>query len=189
MVFVIIKQAFLVRERFLLGENNAWVYFFPNSFCSFSALFLGAATVFGKKDNYALHFLCYNAFIGCLPSIIVPDYLYHKPFFDIGTLASLTFHLLAVWTVISLFITDDFKPRFNRFWCYPIGFMVMIVFGYILVYVFGSNDAMNITKPLISGWDFTYWYLLFPACCCITPLLIWVSSKISSKKMPLFPEN
>ena len=73
MVFVIIKQAFLVREHYLLEERNSSVYFFPNSFCSFSALFLGAATVFGKKDNHALHFLCYNVFIGCLPSIIAPD--------------------------------------------------------------------------------------------------------------------
>lgn len=176
-IAVIIKQIEVTKKHFLLGESNYLVYLLPNSFCSFSAFFLALSALVGKKDSNVFHFLCYTTLIGCLPSIIFPDYLYHQAFFELGTMASLTFHVLAVWISLALFFTNDFIPNFKKFWFYPIGFIIMIAFGAIQVYILGSNDAMNITKPLISGWNFTYWYFLFPVFCGFTLLLIWLYSK------------
>lgn len=182
-IAIIIKQVEVAKKHFLLGESNYLVYLLPNSFCSFSAFFLAVLTLVGKKDSKGFHFLCYTALIGCLPSIICPDYLYHQAFFETGTIASLTFHLLAVWISLALFLTNSFIPSFKKFWCYPVGFIIMIAFGAIQVYVFGSNDAMNIAKPLISGWNFTYWYFLFPVFCGLTLLLIWLYSKYIHNKI------
>lgn len=181
-IAVIIKQIEVTRKHFLLNESNYLVYLLPNSFCSFSAFFLAIFSLVGKKDNNGFHFLCYTVLIGCLPSIICPDYLYHQAFFELGTMASLIFHVLAVWISLALFFTNYFVPDFKKFWCYPAGFIIMIVFGMIQVYLFGSNDAMNIAKPLISGWNFTYWYFLFPVFCGFTLLLIWLYCKYTHNK-------
>lgn len=179
---VLTKQISVVIEHANLGESNAWVYIFPNSYCSFSAFVLGIFVAINKTDSVPVHFLAYNAIIGCTPSVIYPDYLYSKPFFAYGTIGSLTFHLLAVFTVIAIRIIGDFKPNYKRFYWFPIGFIIMVAFGFLLVYGFGSNDAMNITKPLISDIKLSYWYTLFPLCTLVAGLMVWVLSKIKPFK-------
>lgn len=176
---VITKQVSFVIEHVDLGESNAWVYAFPNSYCSFSALLLGILVLCGDKNGFAMHFLVYNVLIGCTPSVIYPDYLNSKPFFAYGTMGSLVFHMLAVVICILLIVKKDFKPTLKKWYCFPIGFAVMLGFGFLLVYGFGSGDAMNITKPLISDIKFSYWYTLFPLCWALAVLLTLLLSKLS----------
>ena len=167
-----------VKECLASGQGNAWVYILPNSYCTYTALFMGIFVLLGKYDGMFMHFLCYHALVGCLPSVIYPDYLNFRQFFAIGTLTSLVLHVMTIWIALALTITGKFKPTFKKFYCYPIGFLVAAAFGAFQIFILGSEDAMNVTKPLISEISFCYWYVILPVCSIGTLIMTWLMSKI-----------
>lgn len=175
---VFFTQLYKVQECIASGYDNAWVYILPNSYCTYTALFMGIFVLLGKYDGIAMHFLGYHALVGCLPSVIYPDYLNFRPFFSAGTLTSMALHVMTIWITLALTITGKFKPTFKKFYCYPIGFLVAVAFGAFQIFVLGSEDAMNVTKPLISGIDFCYWYVILPVCSLGVLIMTWLMSKI-----------
>lgn len=183
---VLFTQLDIVKECIRLGYDNTWVYVLPNSYCTFTALFMGIFVLLGKYDGKAMHFLTYHSLVGCLPSVIYPDYLNFRNFFAIGTLSSLVLHVMTIWITLALTVTGKFKPTYKKFYCYPLGFLAAVAFGAIQIFVFGSRDAMNITKPLIADISFCYWYVIMPVCCLGTLLMIWVLKKIKVKNSVQF---
>ena len=108
-----------------------------------------------------------------------------RSFFAIGTLSSLVLHVMTIWITLALTITGKFKPTYKKYYCYPLGFLVAVAFGAIQIFVFGSKDAMNITKPLISDISFCYWYVIMPLCSLGALLMTWVLKKVKVKNKPI----
>lgn len=160
------------------GMDNSVFYVFPNSFCTFVSACISILVLLKKTDHSAMNFLVPQAIIGCTPAVISPDYLNYQPFFSLETICGLVNHALVLWIALALVLSGYFKASTKKYLFYPLYFTVMIAYGYILVYVFGIDDCMNITKPLIAQIKISYWYGLFAVACPVAYIATYLLSKI-----------
>lgn len=169
------------------GMEHSVFYVFPNSFCTFVSACISILVLLKKTDHSAMNFLVLQAIIGCAPAVISPDYLNYQPFFSLETMCGLINHALTLWIALALVLSGYFKASIKKYHFYPLYFIIMMAYGYILVYGFGIDDCMNITKPLIAQISISYWYGLFavacPAAFAATYLLSQIKQPEAEKKI------
>lgn len=110
--------------------------------------------------------------------LLAPDYLNYQPFFSLETICGLINHALTLCIALALVLSGSFRASIKKYHFYPLYFLLMMAYGYILVYGFGLDDCMNITKPLIAQIKISYWYGLFAAACPVAYIATYLLSKI-----------
>ena len=56
-----------------------WEQIIPDSYCGMTSLVLALAVLFGKKDNYALHFTWILAIFGGIATVVYPAFIGQGP--------------------------------------------------------------------------------------------------------------
>lgn len=170
LIFIIINRIataymLIVEEAGKHPDITSWWYLIPETFCGLSALTLALDVVFFKKNNLAMHALCYFALIGGLFASVYPNYLGYLEFFSLRAFTGLLHHSMMVFLVLLMLLTGYFTPSIKRWWVPFITYALFVVFGLFEIQVFGHpQDTMSIFEPLISGSPvmavLTSWYML-----------------------------
>ena len=143
-------------------DTHSWLNLIPYTFCGLASLVFSVSVLVGKKFEPVLHFIVYFGFFGGLASIIYPDFLENQTFWDIRSFSGLMHHTVMVWLALLLVFTRSFVPNIKKWYCYPIGFSLMMLLGLFEIDALGFGHAMNIDSPLISDLPvLTSWYSVF----------------------------
>ncbi len=140
-----------------------WSFVIPSSWCGMTSLLLSLSLLFLKKDNPVLHFVCYLGIFGGPLSVLYPYFIKSQGFFEIRSLTGLFHHTLMFWLIIVSIITGYFKPTLKKWFYYPLGFSLMLLFGLFELKVLHFPTAMQLDEPLVSGQVITSWYIVAPA--------------------------
>ncbi len=144
-------------------EGYNWSFIIPSSWCGMTSLLLSLSLLFLKKDNPVLHFVCYLGIFGGPLSVLYPYFIKSQGFFEIRSLTGLFHHTLMFWLIIVSIITGYFKPTLKKWFYYPLGFSLMLLFGLFELKVLHFPTAMQLDEPLVSGALITSWYIVAPA--------------------------
>ena len=146
-------------------EGYSWAQVLPDSWCSFISLTLSLSLLFLKKDNPILHFVCYLGLFGGSFSVLYPYYIETQGFFDIRSITGLLHHTVMFYLIVVCIKLKYFIPTIKKFYYYPLGFALMLLFGLFEIKVLSYPSSMQLTEPLVSGAIITSWYIVSIASC------------------------
>lgn len=140
-------------------KNNDPIYLIPDSICGTSSFILSISVLVSKRNAGVLHYISYAAFIGGLATIIYPDFIGQDiSFFYPATISGLLHHTLMVYLVVLMLLTKWFVPTLKKWAWLPLGLCCVMTYGLFLMSALGFSGAMNITKPLLEGTIFSWWF-------------------------------
>lgn len=153
--------AFILWSRIALTiKNKDYTYLIPSSFCGMSSFVLSMATIFGKRNNFVLHFVVHFAVVGCVLTLAYPDFIETSPsiFYSIP-FSGLMHHAISLFLCVLLYMIDWFRPSYKKAWSIVSGFTAYITVGAFLIAVCKHSDAFYINKPILAGTPFTIWVI------------------------------
>lgn len=140
-------------------KNSNALYLIPDTFCGLSSTLLSLSVLIGKRNCGFLHFISYLGGVGGLITIIYPDFLSQNPsFFYSPTISGLLHHTIMFYLVILMLLTKWFVPTLKKWAWLPLGLCCVMTYGLFLMSALGFGGAMNITKPLLEGTIFSWWF-------------------------------
>ena len=100
-----------------------WEQIIPDSYCGMTSLVLALAVLFGKKDNYALHFTWILAIFGGIATVIYPAFIGQGPtVFYLPTISGLLHHSLSATVAIAVLLFDWMHITYKKWYCTLFGF-------------------------------------------------------------------
>lgn len=142
-------------------SNKNWAYLIPNTFCGMSSLVLALTTLLGKRNNNVLHFVFYLAFVGCVATLIYPDFIGQSSSIFYGkTISGLMHHTVSLYLCILMCTIGWFVPDYKKSWNLVVGFLAYITLGAFLISVLDIRDSFYIYDPILSGTPLTVWVLM-----------------------------
>lgn len=142
-------------------DTPEWNRLIPDSFCGMSSLALSLAVLFGKKDNYILHFVWLLALLGGGLTMFYPDFIGQaSSVFYLPTISGILHHTIAVYLVILILIFKYMTITYKKWYCMLFGFTCYITIGAFEITVLGLSDAFYIHKPVLSGTPLNVWVLM-----------------------------
>lgn len=164
-------------------EGYNWSFVIPSSWCGMTSLLLSLALLFGKKDNAVLHFICYLGIFGGPLSVLYPYFIKTQGFFEIRSLTGLFHHTLMFWLIIVCILTKYFRPTIKKWYYYPIGFSLLLLFGLFELKVLNFPTAMQLDAPLVDGAVITSWYIVAPASCIGVILTLFIIDRFKQSSL------
>ena len=166
-------------------ETTRWIEIIPESYCGLTSLVLSLAVLFGKKDNYAYHFLWILGLFGGISTVIYPAFIDQGPtIFYLPTISGLLHHSLSATLVIALLLFKQIHITYKKWYCTLFGFTCYISFGAFLIGGLGLSDAFHIYEPLLSDTPLTTWVMapIYAVCYALLLFIIELVRKHISKK-------
>ena len=140
-------------------KNSNALNLIPDTFCGLSSTLLSLSVLIGKRNCGFLHFISYLGGVGGLITIIYPDFLGQNPsFFYSATISGLLHHTIMFYLVVLMLLTKWFVPTLKKWAWLPLGLTCVMTYGLFLMSALGFDGAMNITKPLLEGTIFSWWF-------------------------------
>lgn len=168
-------------------------YLIPTSICSLTSLIFAVLVLFGKPNMRAYHCFWYMAVGGGIITLIYPDFIsQNQSIFYLSTITSFLHHGLCVVLAISMLVFGWFKPELKKVYYFPMMFCVYIVLGAFEWHVLNTSEAMNLTKPLLSGTPFNIWFIwaVSTGIVVVVALIVELIRKaLNSRKQKLQPEE
>ncbi len=141
-------------------HRNDWWALIPDSFCGISSFCLSICAMFLKRDSLPFHCLCYIAFWGGAITTFYPDFLGQNPsFFYPATISGLLHHGVGFYLSTLMLATGYVKPSLKKFYAFPVGLCIFMVYGLFLIDALKFEHAMYIGTPLVKG-TFLTWYVV-----------------------------
>ncbi len=143
------------------GENREynWFMILPNSFCATAALILSILLLFGKyKNNIIIDSIFCIIIVGALSNLFYPEYLGRLPFWEFRSFGALTYHILMGFVGIILIITENYKPKLNKWYLPFISISLILTYGLFTVTVLNFAESFNIASPIIPSIKISLWY-------------------------------
>ncbi|MGM9858872.1 MAG: hypothetical protein ACI311_06470 [Bacilli bacterium] len=132
----------------------------PDSYCGLTSLVLALAVLFGKKDNYAYHYLWLMGILGGGITVFYPDFIgQNQSFFYLPTISGLLHHSITLYICVYLIIFDFVHITYKKWYCTLIGFAFYMTYAVYLISLIGIDDALHIFTPLLSGTPLYAWFL------------------------------
>ena len=148
------------RIEIAVSNKNA-AYLLPDTFCGMSSLVLALATMFGKRNNNVLHFVFYFSVLGCIATLVYPDFIGQSTSIFYGkTFSGLMHHAMSLYQSILICTIGWFIPNYKKSWNVVIGFLAYITIGTFQIAVFKLSDAFYINHPILSGTPLTVWVMI-----------------------------
>ncbi|MBR6427307.1 MAG: hypothetical protein IKS28_05720 [Clostridia bacterium] len=147
-------------------EGYTWFNLLPYTFCGLSSLLLSLTVLFTRRekldDSGILHFVTYFGLFGSIATIFYPDFLEEEAFWDIRAISGLVHHSFMLWLILLLFTKKLVRPTLKKWYCYPLGYVLVMFLGLLELEMLRFREAMNIGKPLLGSLPvLTSWYALF----------------------------
>ena len=137
-----------------------WEQIIPDSFCGMTSLALALAVLFGKKDNYAYHFLWFLGLVGAVTTVAYPTFLSQGPtVFYLPTISGLLHHSIALVVVVAILMFNQIHITYKKWYCTLFGFTCYLTVGAFQMSVFGFSDAFHIAEPILEGTPLTAWVM------------------------------
>ena len=137
-----------------------WEQIVPDSYCGMTSLVLATSVLFGKKDNYALHFVWLLGIFGGISTVIYPTFIGQGPtVFYLPTISGLLHHSLSATLSIALFMFGWLHLTYKKYFCTLIGFTCYLTVGAFLIGCLGLSDAFHIYTPLLDNTPLTTWVM------------------------------
>ena len=163
-----------------------WEQIIPDSYCGMTSLVLALAVLFGKKDNYALHFTWILAIFGGISTIIYPAFIGQGPtVFYLPTISGLLHHSLSATVAIAVLLFDWMHITYKKWYCTLFGFTCYLTVGAFLIGCLGFSDAFHIHTPLLDETPLTTWVMapIYAVCYALILLAIEIGrKKLQAKK-------
>ncbi len=174
------------RITLCLSAKNA-TYLIPDTFCGMTSLVLSLATIFGKRNNIVLHYVFYVSIVGCIATLVYPDFIGQNiSIFYPKTISGLLHHALSLYLSILLCLFNWFVPNYKKSWALVVGFTCYITVGAFLISVLKLNDAFYIYNSILSGTPLNIW-VIAPIFCALYLIFIisyeFIKRKIIKKKL------
>ncbi len=167
-------------------DTVRWEQIIPDSYCGMTSLVLALAVLFGKKDNYALHFAWILGIFGGIATVIYPAFIGQGPtVFYLPTISGLLHHSFSATVAISLLLFDWIHITYKKWYCTLFGFTCYLTVGAFLVGCLGFSDAFHIYTPLLDGTPLTTWVMAPIYAVCYALILFTIEvvrSKINNKE-------
>lgn len=167
-------------------DTVRWEQIIPDSYCGMTSLVLALAVLFGKKDNYALHFTWILAIFGGISTVIYPAFIGQGPtVFYLPTISGLLHHSFSATVAIAVLLFDWMHITYKKWYCTLFGFTCYLTVGAFLIGCLGFSDAFHIHTPLLDGTPLTTWVMapIYVVCYALIMLIIeLVRKKMQSKK-------
>ena len=158
------------------------IYLLPTTISSFTALFLGIAGLFAKKDSAIFHCLVYVGFWGGLFSTIIPSYITQADsIFYLPTISSMIYHVVMIILSLIMLVTGYVKPSLKKWWYLPLGLSVIMTYGIFLIDCLGVPNAMYIGNPLVANTILT-WYFVGAVLIVLHTLILLIIEYIRKRK-------
>jgi len=150
-----------------------WEQILPDSFCGMTSLVLSLAVLFGKKDNAVYHFVWSLGLVGAVITIFYPTFLDQGPtVFYLPTISGLLHHSLTLVMIIALFLFDQIRVTYKKWYCTFFGFTAYLTVGAFQMSVFGFSDSFHIVEPMLEGTPLTAW-VIAPIYAVCYALVLW----------------
>ena len=141
-------------------HRQDWWALIPDSFCGMTSLVFAICAIVCKCDALPFHCLCYIAFWGGAITTFYPDFIGQaESIFYPATLSGLLHHGVAFYLSVLMIATGYVKPNLKKFYVFPLGLCIMMVYGLFLIDALKFDHAMYIGTPLIEG-TFLTWYVV-----------------------------
>ena len=164
---ILFNRLALVFER----DTANWTKLITDSFCSTSSYVLSLAIIFGKKDNYVLHFVWLISLAGGIITTFYPDFIGQNPsFLYLPTILGLMHHTASAIVVILLIMFKYVNISYKKWYCTLWGFASYFTYGAFLMCVLKFSNPFYMVRPALSGTPLTAWV--------IAPIYIFVYALI-----------
>lgn len=164
-----------------------WEQIIPDSYCGMTSLVLALAVLFGKKDNYALHFVWILAIFGGIATVVYPAFIGQGPtVFYLPTISGLLHHSLSATVAIAVLLLGWMRITYKKWYCTLFGFTCYLTVGAFLIGCLGLSDAFHIYTPLLDGTPLTTWVMapIYIVCYSLILLVIELVRKKRAKAAP-----
>ena len=140
--------------------NETFATILPGTFCGASSLALALGVLFLKRNHPFFHSVAYIAMLGGLITVIYPDFIDQAPSIWHGrTISGLIHHALSVLLVLIMLKTRYWQPCFKAWHWTPIGLAIYMLYGLVLIYGLGYDNAMLIREPILANTPLTWWVM------------------------------
>ncbi len=172
--------------------------FMPTSLSGLLSFALSLSLIFCKKNSPVFQYLAFTALITGTIATVYPNYISQglsftasetKPaivhvyytIFCPPTITSLLHHSMQVFLAIMLIILGWVKFDIKRWYAWPLGYAVTVLYGLFMIKIKGNSDSIYINSSVLPGTPLNWFYggLLFFAIHLITLIIIDV---IKNKK-------
>lgn len=152
---------FIVWNRIsICVHKSSAKYLIPDSFCGVTSLSFAIAALLCKRDALPLHCLVYIAFWGGAITTFYPDFIGQaSSIMYPATISGLLHHGMSFYLSVVMVATGFMKPSLKKFYAFPVGLCIMMVYGLFLIDALKFKKAMYIGSPLIEG-TFLTWYVV-----------------------------
>lgn len=167
-------------------HRNDWWALIPDSFCGTTSLVFAICAIVCKRDALPFHCLCYIAFWGGAITTFYPDFIGQaSSIFYPATLSGLLHHGISFYLSVLMIATGYVKPGLKKFYVFPLGLCIMMVYGLFLIDALKFGHAMYIGTPLIEG-TFLTWYVVAAMMIAVTLAAVfgyeYLIKKLAAKK-------
>lgn len=180
---------FIIFNRISVAvRDGKAIHFIPETFCGITSMTFSISGLFVKKNSGILHLSVYCALLGGSLGMIYPNFMVARPsFFYPVTISGLMHHVLMFFLALTMIVTGYFRPSLKKWAWLPLGLCVMLSYGQFLLSlsdIFQYKDAMFLTKPLLSGSPFTWWFcgIVLIALATIVEVVVYLIDKKRIKK-------
>jgi hypothetical protein len=141
-------------------DTVRWYCLIPDSICGMTSLVLSLGVLLGKKDNPVLHFAWLPGLFGGISTVIYATFVGQGPsFFYLPTISGMLHHSLAAMMVVALFLFQQIRVTYKKWYCTLFGFTSYLTVGAFLMHTFHMSDAFHIAEPLLPGTPLTVWVM------------------------------
>lgn len=152
-----------------------WEQIIPDSYCGMTSLVLALAVLFGKKDNYALHFVWILAIFGGISTVIYPSFIGQGPtVFYLPTISGLLHHSASATLAIAILLFNWMHITYKKWYCTLFGFTCYLTVGAFLIGCLGFSDAFHIYTPLLDNTPLTTWVMAPIYIVCYTAIIFTI---------------
>lgn len=178
----------IIINRFSLALQHSepnWIKLIPDSFCGMSSVVLALATIYGKKNNNAYHFVWLISLVGGVLTVFYPDFIgQHSSMFYLPTISGLVHHAIAVAIVIILFLLNQINLTYKKWHCSLFGFFAYFTVGAFLITACGAKTAYYMVEPMLPGSILTAWVVapIYMVAYALILLIVELARKHKKKK-------
>ena len=160
-----------------------WYCIIPDSFCGMTSLVLALAVLFGKKDNYVLHFVWLLGLFGGISTVIYATFVGQgQTIFYLPTISGLLHHSLSAILVVAILMFKHINITYKKWYCTLFGFTCYMTIGAFIMHTFNMSDAFHIVEPLISNTPLTAW-VMAPIYAAAYAIILFVIEIVRKKKL------
>lgn len=154
--------------------------FMPTSLSGVLSFALAFSLIFAKKNSPVFQYLAFTALITGTIATVYPNYISQglsftasdtKPaivhvyytIFCPPTITSLLHHSMQIFLSIMLIILGWVKFDIKRWYAWPLGYAVTVLYGLFMIKIRGNGDSIYINSSVLPGTPLNWFYggLLF----------------------------